>query len=305
MSTPRPSSAHAYQVVHLTEYAYDDVVNQSHGRAHLLPRDEAGQRVLARSVEITPEADESHDHVDFYGNRSTYFRLTRPHDSLTVTSTSRVEVDRAPLAWEAMDVARVGDRRHVELENEGVDLLASELVLPSPMVPRVPVVADYAAPVLPAGRPLGEALRDLLDRIDADFAYTSGATTVGTPLETLMAQRQGVCQDFAHLMICALRSAGVAARYVSGYLQTMPPPGQPRLVGADASHAWVSALVPGLGWVDLDPTNHQLVDHRYIVVARGRDYSDVPPLKGVIFTKSEKSTMRVSVDVQPVTPVLF
>ncbi|MCU1593722.1 MAG: transglutaminase domain protein [Frankiales bacterium] len=299
------SSAHAYQVVHLTEYAYDAVVNQSHGRAHLLPRDEAGQRVLSRTVEIAPTADEVHDHVDFYGNRSTYFRLTSPHQALSVTSTSRVEVDRTAHPWEAMDVARVGDRRLLELENEGVDLLARELVLPSPMVPRTAGVAAYAAPVLPAGRPLGEALQDLLDQLDKDFTYTSGVTTVSTPLETLLEQRTGVCQDFAHLMICCLRSAGIAARYVSGYLQTMPPPGKPRLVGADASHAWVSALVPGLGWVDLDPTNHQLVDHRYIVVARGRDYSDVPPLKGVIFTKSEKSTLRVSVDVQPVTPVLF
>lgn len=298
-------SAHAYQVVHLTEYSYDDVVNESHGRAHLLPRDEAGQRVLSRSVEISPTADEVHDHVDFYGNRSTYFRLTSPHEALSVTSTSRVEVDRTPLAWEEMDAARVGDRRHVELENEGVDLLARELVLPSPMVPRVAAVAAYAAPVLLTGKPLGQALHDLLDRIHEDFTYKSGVTTVSTPLDALLELRTGVCQDFAHLMICCLRSAGVAARYVSGYLQTMPPPGKPRLVGADASHAWVSALVPGLGWIDLDPTNHQLVDHRYIVVARGRDYSDVPPLKGVIFTKSEKSTLRVSVDVQPVTPVLF
>jgi transglutaminase-like putative cysteine protease len=295
-------SSSAYQVVHRTEYTYDEDVSESHGRAHLLPRDEPGQRVLSRVVEIAPTADELHDHVDFYGNRSTYFRLSSPHRALSVTSTSRVEVERSPVAWQDMDVAAVPSGPPLR---DDLDLLAREHLLPSPLVPRFAEVATYAAPVLLPGRPLGEALSGLLDSIREDFAYETGATTVSTPLDTLLEQRTGVCQDFAHLMIACLRAAGVAARYVSGYLQTLPPPGQPRLVGADASHAWVSALVPGLGWVDLDPTNHQQVDQRYVVVARGRDYSDVPPLKGVIFTKSTKSTMQVSVDVQPVTSVLF
>ncbi len=290
--------ARAYQVVHLTEYGYDADVSASHGRAHLMPRDEPGQRVLSRSVVVDPEPDEQHEHVDYFGNRSTYFRCSTPHRTLSVTSTSRVEVEREPVPWDAMDEAVVGP-----FESE--DLLVRELVLPSPMVPRVPAVLAYAATVLEPGAPLGASLSGLLDSIKADFAYKSGATTISTPLETLLEQRTGVCQDFAHLMIGCLRSVGLAARYVSGYLQTLPPPGKPRLVGADASHAWVSVLVPGIGWVDLDPTNHQQVDHRYIVVARGRDYADVPPLKGVIFTKSTESTLRVSVDVQPVTPVLF
>jgi transglutaminase-like putative cysteine protease len=295
-------SARAYQVVHRTDYTYDEDVSESHGRAHLLPRDEPGQRVISRVVEISPTADELHDHLDFYGNRSTYFRLTAAHRELSVTSTSRVAVEREPMAWEDMDVAAVPSGPPSRAE---VDLLAREHVLPSPMVPRFAEVTSYAAAVLTPGKPLGQALSSLLDSINGDFTYEAGATTVSTPLDTLLEQRTGVCQDFAHLMIGCLRSAGIAARYVSGYLQTLPPPGQPRLVGADASHAWVSALVPGLGWVDLDPTNHQRADQRYIVVARGRDYSDVPPLKGVIFTKSTKSTMQVSVDVQPVTPVLF
>jgi transglutaminase-like putative cysteine protease len=291
-------SARAYQVVHRTDYTYDEDVSESHGRAHLLPRDEPGQRVISRTVVVSPEADELHDHLDFYGNRSTYFRLTTPHHELSVTSSSRVEVERQPVPWSDMDAVRLGP-------TAATDLLAREAVLPSPMVPRFAAVEAYAAPLLVRGTPMGEALSGLLDALDADFTYESGATTVSTPLDTLLEQRTGVCQDFAHLMIACLRSAGIAARYVSGYLQTAPPPGQPRLVGADASHAWVCALVPGLGWVDLDPTNHQRADQRYIVIARGRDYSDVPPLKGVIFTKSTKSTMQVSVDVQPVTPVLF
>lgn len=291
-------TAQAYQVVHRTDYTYDDVVNESHGRAHLMPRDEPGQRVIMRSVVVDPEPDELHEHLDYYGNRSTYFRLTSKHRSLSVTSSCQVEVERDPVPWSAMDDARGAAA-------DDVDLLARELLLPSPLIPRSGAVAAYAASALPPGQPVGQALAGLLDRIQADFTYRAGSTTVSTPLEVLLEQRTGVCQDFAHLMIGCLRAAGFSARYVSGYLQTMPPPGQPRLVGADASHAWVSVLVPGLGWIDLDPTNHQQVGQSYVVVARGRDYGDVPPLKGVIFTKSKKSALHVSVDVQPVTPVLF
>lgn len=295
-------SARAYQVVHRTEYSYDEDVSESHGRAHLLPREEPGQRVLARSVEVEPTADELHDNLDYYGNRATYFRLCVPHRALSVTSTSRVEVERPLIDWAAMDEVRLGVPAPA---GDDIDLLAREHTLASPRVPRLAAVVAYASAALRPGDPLGSALSGLLDRIREDFTYTAGSTTVSTPLDTLMEQRKGVCQDFAHLMIGCLRSAGLAARYVSGYLQTRPPPGRSRLVGADASHAWVSVLVPGIGWVDLDPTNHQRVDNRYIVVARGRDYSDVPPLKGVIFTRSKNATMRVSVDVQPVTPVLF
>jgi transglutaminase-like putative cysteine protease len=293
-------SARAYQVVHITDYTYDADVSASYGRAHLLPREEPGQRVLASSLVVDPAPAEVHEHVDYHGNTSTYFRLSEPHRALRVTSTSQVEVDRTPPTWTALDVPRVPDGAVAE-----TGLLAVEMALPSPMIPPSAAVAAYAATVLLPGRPMGEALSGFLDAVARDFTYQAGSTTVSTPLETVLADRHGVCQDFAHLMIGCLRSAGLSASYVSGYLQTMPPPGKPRLVGADASHAWVSVLVPGVGWVDLDPTNHQPADHRYIVVARGRDYSDVPPLKGVIYTRSSKSTLHVSVDVQPVTPVLF
>lgn len=293
-------SARAFQVVHRTAYTYDADVSASHGRAHLLPRDEPGQQVHSRSVEVTPEPDEIHEHVDYFGNRSTYFRLEKPHRELTVVSTHHVEIDRVPPPWEDMDVARVP----LPSARQGSDLLARELALPSPMVPFLTAAATYAATVLVPGRPLGEALSHLLDLVHQDFTYTTGSTTISTPLETVLAEREDVCQDFAHLLLGCLRVSGLSAGYVSGYMETLPPPGKPRLVGADASHAWVSALVPDVGWVDLDPTNHQRADSRYIVVARGRDYSDVPPLKGVIYTKSTRSTLQVSVDVQPVTPVL-
>jgi transglutaminase-like putative cysteine protease len=169
-------------------------------------------------------------------------------------------------------------------------------LLPSPLVDLAPAVAAYARPSFDAGRPLGEALVDLLARISADFAYKPGTTTVRTTLPEVLRKRTGVCQDFAHLAIGCLRSLGLATRYVSGYLETTPPPGRPKLLGADASHAWASVFVPGRGWVDIDPTNDQFVDSSYVVAGWGRDYDDVPPLKGVIFTDAKTSTMRVSVD---------
>ena len=163
-------------------------------------------------------------------------------------------------------------------------------------MPAWPEVADFAAVSFTAGRPIGAALADLLARIHDGFEYSPGATTVSTTLPELLAERRGVCQDFAHLAVGALRSVGLAARYVSGYLETTPPPGRPRLVGADASHAWVAAYLPPLGWVELDPTNGVWVDERYVVAAHGRDYADVTPIKGVIFTDSTESTLQVQVD---------
>jgi transglutaminase-like putative cysteine protease len=271
-----------YRVVHRTTYTYELEVEASHGRAHLLPRDEPGQRVHDSAVRVTPEPDETHHHRDYFGNRATYFRVSSPHDRLIVESTSTVTVDRG--------------RDGAELGTDDPALLV-ELVLPSPLVPRLDAIASYAAPSFAPGRSPGEAARDLMHRIHADFTYQPGATTVTTDLRTVLASRTGVCQDFAHLLVAGLRSRGLPARYVSGYLETSPPPGHPRLSGADASHAWVSVHLDGQGWLDLDPTNDQPADDRYVVVARGRDYGDVPPLSGVIFTEGSSSTMTVSVDV--------
>lgn len=291
-------SGRTYSVRHRTAYAYDAVVHESHGRTFLRPRAEPGQRVLEHAVTVTPTPEDLSEHLDYWGNRSCCFRVDTPHRDLVVTADSRVEVDREPASWDALDAA-------VAVEDGEVDLLARELVLPSPLVPQLPQVQAYARLELREGRPVGQALRALLARVHADFVYQPGATTVSTPLRTVMEQRKGVCQDFAHLLIGCLRAVGLPAQYVSGYLLTAAPAGRPRLVGADASHAWVSVLVPGAGWVDLDPTNNAPADGRYVVAARGRDYSDIPPLKGIIFTKSTKSTMQVSVHVEPVTSALL
>jgi transglutaminase-like putative cysteine protease len=295
-------SVRTYRVVHRTAYEYDDDVVESHGHAHLLPRDEAGQHVVSTTVAIDPQPGDLHEHRDYYGNRTTYFRVAIPHRALTVTSDSVVAVDRTAPVWAALDVASVpADPTAVVAALDDDELQARELALPSPFVPMLADVSSYAAVSLVPGAPLGAALAELLDRVHTDFAYAPGSTAVTTPLAQVVRTRAGVCQDFAHLVLGCLRSAGLAASYVSGYLETAPPPGRPRLTGVDASHAWVSVRVPSVGWVDLDPTNNQPADERYVAVARGRDYGDVPPLKGIIFTESTRSTMRVSVDVRPLT----
>jgi transglutaminase-like putative cysteine protease len=250
-------------------------------------------------VRIEPEPHDYRERTDFYGNRAAYFAVLEPHTRLTVTAESLVDVtrpDSLPLPvdqpWET-----IRDRLRNDPADDAFD--ARGFLLDSPKVVVTPAVAAYAAESFPTGRPLTEALTELTSRIHTDFAYKPGATSVRTTLSELLVGRKGVCQDFAHLAVGCLRSVGLAARYVSGYLETRPPPGRPRLVGADVSHAWASVFVPDAGWVDLDPTNDRFVSDRYVTTACGRDYGDVSPLKGVIYTESTKNELHVSVDVAP------
>jgi transglutaminase-like putative cysteine protease len=284
-------------VRHRTEYAYADDVTASYGWAYLTPRDESNQHCLSTLVEVMPAAALISDSVDFFGNRASYFEVHEPHSRLVVTATSVVDVARAGADLDALDgqtweQARDALRADPRVQQEGIGFR-----LASPRLPLTGRLPGFADRVLEPARPLGQTLRHLIHTIHEEFTYRSGATTVSTTLDDVITRREGVCQDFAHLAVASLRWAGLPARYVSGYLETMPPLGQPRLQGADASHAWLSVLVPELGWVDLDPTNDQVVDAAYVVTAWGRDYTDVPPLKGVIFTESAPSTMRVAVDV--------
>lgn len=282
-----------YRVRHVTEYTYSDSVSVSYGRAHLLPRSTESQQVVESSVVVTPDPDEMRSHTDFFGNQSTYYAVRTRHTSLSVEAVSTLRILREPPSPDALNAFTWEAVRDQAVE----DAAMRAYVLTSPLVPRLPEISAYAASVFLPGRPFGDALLDLVGRVYADFAYKSGSTTVKTPLASVLARREGVCQDFAHVALAALRSVGLPARYVSGYLETQPPPGQPKLQGADASHAWAAVRVPGLEWVDLDPTNNQLVDSRYIVTAWGRDYSDVPPLKGIILTDAKQSTLKVGVDV--------
>jgi transglutaminase-like putative cysteine protease len=239
------------------------------------------------------------ERLDFFGNPVTSFSVQNSHLSLSVTARSEVDVQSAPgpsglfpMTWEeAKGILASGLDPEVRL--------ARQFVFESPQVRHEAALADYAAASFLSGRPLSEALLDLTRRIHEDFRFQQGCTSVGTPVLQVFASRQGVCQDFAHLQIGCLRSLGLAARYVSGYIVTEPPPGQSRQVGADASHAWVSAFVPGTGWLDLDPTQGRPADEDHITVAWARDYDDVAPLKGILLGGQQQS-LRVSVDVLPV-----
>lgn len=276
-------------VVHETRYAYAAPVSLAHHLAHLQPLHDAAQQRLAHTLAIEPAPDGRREGHDAWGHATTWFHLARPHTSLVVRATSRVrllarfrglEPARSP-AWDAIatGLAYVAGRPFEP---------ALEFTLPSPYVPRLDALRDWAAPELPPGRPLAEAALALMQRLHVEFAYQSASTAVDTPLAQAFAQRRGVCQDFAHLLVGALRMHGVPARYVSGYLRTAPPAGQAPLVGADASHAWVQVWCPGTpgvpedGWLDLDPTNACVPSQAHVRVATGRDYGDVAPLRGVI-----------------------
>jgi transglutaminase-like putative cysteine protease len=291
--------AATYRILHRTEYTYSSVVVPSYSLLHLLPRDTVNQRCLTSTLHVDPEPDDRRDHEDFFGNRVAYVAIHAPHLTLRISAESVVEVTDRGLSlfgqqsWEqARDgVRRVGGAAH----DEGV-----QFALDSPRVAASETFAAYARPSFPPGRDVVEAAVDLSSRIHADFTYAPGETEVDTPLEEVFERRHGVCQDFAHVGIACLRSLGLAARYVSGYLETDPPPGRPKLTGADVSHAWLSVLVPGAGWVDVDPTNDQLAGDRHVVTAYGRDYADVAPVGGVIFTRGTTTELKVVVDVAAV-----
>lgn len=287
-----------YRVIHTTSYSYDASVTGSYGLLHLKPRELPWQRCISHELTITPDAADLYEHEDSYGNSSSYLHITAPHRLLEITATSVVEIsepvlDEAALAlsWEQ---ARPADSADPEAWQ------AIEFTHDSPMIDIVDGVQDYAEVSFTPGRGIGEAVIDLMHRVYADFDYQSGSTTIGTRVADLLKVRRGVCQDFAHFMVAGLRSLGLAGQYVSGYLATTPPPGQERLVGADASHAWVGCWVPGFGWLYLDPTNDRLIDESHTTLAFGRDYADVPPVKGVIYTEATSSTLDVSVDVEPI-----
>jgi transglutaminase-like putative cysteine protease len=290
-------SSRCYQVTHRTVYRYSDVVTSSYGRGFLTPRDSARQRCLSHELVIEPEAADSSTSRDGYGNISSYFHVTDRHHTLSITSNSVVEVDPPPPELYGGGSARAPWEIARPVGLDGA--LAMEFTLDL----RPPEITDevraYAAPSFEPERPLIEVLRDLTSRIYSDFTYRSGSTTVSTRVNEVLAAREGVCQDFARLAIACLRANGLAASYVSGYLATDPPPGKERMVGIDATHAWASVWTPQNQWLGVDPTNDQMVDERYITVGFGRDYADVPPLRGIIYTDSDKSVIDVAVDVAP------
>ena len=291
-----------YQVIHETRYDYESPVSLSRQQLHLTPRDCPWQTCLAHDIIIEPEPTLVHTRLDPFGNPVRQFAIESPHGSLLVRAESLIEVrphlPALPFAgsppWESVRDALTYGARPVRLE-------ASAFLFESPSVRVKRDFATYAAPCFPPDRPLLEGVDALMRRIFDEFRFDAKATTVATPVLQVLAEKRGVCQDFAHLMLSCLRSLGLPARYVSGYLLTNPPPGQPRMIGADASHAWVSVFCPDSRdgfWVDFDPTNNLLPDTRHITLAWGRDFGDVSPLRGVILGGDEH-TPDVAVTVMP------
>ena len=293
-----------YRVRHATRYDYAASVDLAAHLLHLTPRgDLPGQRVISAGITATPAASRRRATADHFGNAATWLFLDAPHTSFAVVAEAEVAVDLpappvpdATPPWEDVAAAANG------LGAAGDAWAAAEFAQASPMAPASPAAGAYAAASFPPGRCILAGLLDLNARIARDFRFRAGVTTIATPVEDVLSRRQGVCQDFSHLMIAALRALGLPARYVSGYVRTRPPPGGTRRRGADQSHAWVGAwLGPGAGWVDLDPTNALVVRDEHVVLGWGRDFGDVSPVRGVVLGGGTHG-LAVSVDLEPLDP---
>jgi len=288
-----------YRISHTTTYTYTETVSLCQNVAHLRPRASERQTCERSVLLIEPNPAVLEERIDYFGNPTTYFTVQEPHRELIVEVRHDVTLNAAPHpdAATTADWSAVRDALKSDRTTESLD--AFQFAFASRYCPVSSLFADYARPSFTDGRPILEAALDLTRRIHAEFVYDPRATTVATPVLEVFENRRGVCQDFAHLQIACLRSLGLAARYVSGYLSTVPPPGRPRLIGADATHAWVSVYCGTSGWVDLDPTNDQIPADRHVLLAWGRDYEDVSPVKGVILGGSHHA-VSVAVDVVPV-----
>jgi transglutaminase-like putative cysteine protease len=285
-----------YRIRHTTTYDYSEPVSLCHNLARLTPRAGGHQDCRHSELTIEPAPAVSSTWTDYFGNPARFFTIQEPHERLVVTATHVADITPlvAPDPATTVPWDTVRDTLPADRSQEGLD--AYQFVFDSPYVKTNGDLERYAAISFPAGRPILEGVLDLTHRIHAEFRYDQRATTVSTPLAQVFAQRRGVCQDFAHLAIGCLRSLGLPARYVSGYLSTTPTSGQRRLVGADASHAWLAVYCPGNGWIDVDPTNDQIPTNKHIHLAWGRDFDDVSPIKGVILGGGQH-TVAVAVDV--------
>lgn len=288
-----------YSVFHRTTYAYEDEVTFARCVLRLTPRSTAAQTVLEHTITVTPRPAFRLKRTGPFGEEMLTVTIEAPHTTLVIEARARVDVHTPPLgdpadspAWEAVRA------RAFETTDLSPDSPATYLY-PTARTPLIASITDYARQSFPPGRPIVEAAAELMRRLHADFIYDSDATDVATPVAEAFAARRGVCQDFTHIMISALRGLGLPAGYVSGYLRTTPPPGKPRLEGADATHAWVCLWCgDARGWVGFDPTNAILVQDDHITLAVGRDYADVAPIDGVLLASGEQA-LKVEVDVTP------
>jgi transglutaminase-like putative cysteine protease len=291
-----------FSLIHKTSYKYDNTVSYCHNLAILKPRNFKGQELLDYHLEITPKPTTFKENIDFFGNTVFHFSIENQLKELTVTATSKVK-----RIYEAQNDIKTSTCKTITLEEAQKKLKkitpeiidAKQFLLDSTFVKNISAeIKDYARISFNKERSVFEAANDLMKRIFTDFTFDPSFSTVATPIDEVMREKKGVCQDFAQVAIACIRSIGLPAKYVSGYIETLPPPGKEKLIGTDASHAWFSVFIPDFGWVDFDPTNNQIPKNQHIVTAYGRDYYDVPPLKGVIYG-SGKSTMNVAVDIRP------
>ena len=286
-----------YRISHQTEYFYADRVPLCHNVIRLRPRNTAYQSCDRTELTISPTPADQRHRIDYFGNHATWIAVQEPHRSLKIDVTSEVTVDTSAIPqdltgppWDQVPAIISGSL-------DPAFLSAREYTFDSPYIARCNELADYAKKDFPPGAPLITCIMNLTHRIFDEFIFDTDATTIGTPVLEILRHRHGVCQDFAHLQIGCLRSLGLPARYVSGYLVTKPPPGQRRLIGADASHAWISAFIPGYGWVDFDPTNDTVPTDQHITIGWARDYDDLSPVKGVTIG-GHGHALEFSVDVQ-------
>jgi transglutaminase-like putative cysteine protease len=288
-----------YKLIHKTEYKYAEAVNNYHSLLCLAPRTLPNQLCQGFTIQVTPEPSQLVERTDFYGNTTHYFSLHSPHKSLTVLTTGIVErLTEATGSLFIPSEVTCGAARERLKNDRALKINVLEYMLPSPSVKWDAEIKAYGQDCFQDNMPLYECVKALCRKIYTEFDFVPDFTTVNTPIKEVLAAKKGVCQDFSHLAIACIRSFGFAARYVSGYLETLPPPGRPKLQGSDASHAWISVFILDYGWCDFDPTNNIVPGERHIVTAWGRDYSDVPPLKGIIFSYG-KHTLTVEVDVIP------
>jgi transglutaminase-like putative cysteine protease len=273
-----------YKIKHTTTYKYEESVPLCHNLAILNPRDFEAQNCQSFQLDIVPNPEIRDNYSDFFGNTVYYFVIEEDHESLVVTSTSVVEV--FPLAWKQkpLSLQTWEDVLGVLKDSRGDKIDIKQYTFPTQITAISKSIKAYAEQSFTSNRPIFEAVNELNTRIHTDFKYTTGFTTVSTPLSVVMEEKKGVCQDFAHLAISCLLSMGLAARYVSGYLETTAPIGKKKLVGADATHAWFSVYIPEMGWIDFDPTNNKVTDEQYITIGWGRNYFDVMPLRGIIMS---------------------
>lgn len=290
-----------YQITHTTEYEYHHSVSLCHNVAKLLLRNTADQLCKKTVIKIIPQPEVMSEYEDFFGNKVVYFAIQQEHKHLKVTVISQVEKKTATSATLGFYTGTLWEQIKTQILEPGDDNFDARQYIPETDITKTTEeILKYTLQSFTSGRSMFDATKELMHRIYTDFKFKPGFTTIATPLAEVMKERKGVCQDFAHLAIACLRSVGLPARYVSGYIETLAPEGKEKLAGVDASHAWFSVFIPNTGWIDFDPTNNIIPAEQHITIGWGRDYTDVTPLKGVILS-SGPHQLQVSVDVRRVS----